>query len=259
MKRAAELTAFTGLAVLIHLALFAAAPRSGAQSSGETAVSVRAADATVAEMVEAWERPPEARPQLDADLTPPPAPAAPSVPQFDLPRAPRAAAQLALAKPAPAGVPEADTAPPPRPPEPKPAPEAEPKPRPAPKRAPEPQQAAGSGGGKQAGQSGSSAAATAQAGKQAELRSIWGARIRARIERRKRYPAGTRGRGQVVVRLTVARSGRLLSHRIAKSSGTAAFDRAALQAVARAGKFPAAPKELGPGQFTFNLPMTFSR
>ncbi|UWQ47917.1 energy transducer TonB [Leisingera aquaemixtae] len=277
MKRAAELTVFAGIATLIHAALFAAAPRSGAQSSGaggEALVSVQAADATVADMVEAWQRPPQAVPQLELDLTqPPPVPAPPAVPQFELAQAPRAAAQIALARPAPAGTLEVDTAAPPPPP-PEEQPETAAKPAPRPKAVPEPQQArkaeqtaasragqrsAGSGGGAQAGQGGSAAAATPQAGQEAKLQAVWGARIRARIERRKRFPAGASGSGVAVVRITVSRSGQLLEYRIAKSSGSAAFDQAALQAVARAGTFPAAPKKLGLSQLTFTLPMRFSK
>ena len=98
-----------------------------------------------------------------------------------------------------------------------------------------------------------------RSGQQAKLQNIWGAKIRARIERRQRYPNGASGNGHVVVRLTVARSGQLLSHRIAKSSGNAAFDQAALRAVVRAGRFPSAPKTLDLQQLTFNLPMTFSK
>ncbi len=54
-------------------------------------------------------------------------------------------------------------------------------------------------------------------------------------------------------------SGALVNYRVAKSSGVAAFDQAALKAVARAGKFPTAPKGIGASQFTFNLPMSFSK
>lgn len=278
MKRAAELTVFAGLAVLIHVALFASAPRQGAQSSGsggDAMVSIQAADATVAEMVEAWERPPQAAPRLDARLEQPLPPAAvPALPDFKLAQAPRAAVQIGLAKPAAADALQLETAPPPPPPMERPEPQAKPVPRPRPQQESEPQpqarkaeqpsagraqqKAAGSGGSTQAGRSGGAAAA-AGSGQQAKLQSIWGAKIRARIERRKRYPAGASGKGTVVVRLTVARSGQLLSHRVARSSGDAAFDQAALQAVARAGSFPAAPEKLGLSQLTFNLPMSFSR
>ncbi|WP_405110100.1 TonB family protein [Phaeobacter sp. BS52] len=283
MKRAAELTVFAGIATVIHVALFASAPKSGAEASGgggDAMVSVQAASATVAEMVETWERPPQTQPQIDTALTPPQtAPTAPVVPQFELAQAPSAARQIALAKPTPDDKLQLDTTPPPPPPpppkaEPQPDPDLRPRAKPRPKQEPPPQtaqkaqqtsagraaqRAAGSGGSAQAGQAGRAAAATAQAGQQAKLKSIWGAKIRARVERRKRYPSGARGNGKVIVRITVARNGQLISHRIARSSGNAALDQAALQAVARARKFPAAPKQLSLNQMTFNLPMTFSK
>ncbi|MFV1493531.1 TonB family protein [Phaeobacter sp. JH18-32] len=284
MKRAAELTVFAGIATVIHVALFASAPRSGAQSSGaggDALVSVQAASATVVEMVETWERPPQTQPRIDTDLTPPQtAPSAPVIPQFDLAQAPSAARQLAISPPPRADRLDVDSAPPPppAPPQtvPRPLPDPDLRPRAKPRAKPEPQpqnarkaeqrssgrdaqRAAGSGGGAEAGQAGSSAAATAEAGRQAKLQAIWGAKIRARIERRKRYPSGARGNGRVVVRLTVARSGQLISHRIARSSGNAALDQAALQAVARAANFPAAPRQLTLSQMTFSLPMDFSK
>ncbi|KII16127.1 TonB family protein [Phaeobacter sp. S60] len=283
MKRAAELTVFAGIATVIHVALFASAPKSGAEASGgggDAMVSVQAASATVAEMVETWERPPQTQPQIDTALTPPQtAPTAPVVPQFELAQAPSAARQIALAKPTPDDKLQLDTTPPPPPPppqkaEPQPDPDLRPRAKPRTKQEPTPQtaqkakqtsagraaqRAVGSGGGAQAGQAGRAAAATAQAGQQAKLKSIWGAKIRARVERRKRYPSGARGNGKVIVRITVARNGQLISHRIARSSGNAALDQAALQAVARARKFPAAPKQLSLNQMTFNLPMTFSK
>ncbi|UWR99240.1 TonB family protein [Phaeobacter inhibens] len=287
MKRAAELTVFAGIATMIHVALFASAPKSGAEASGgggDAMVSVQAASATVAEMVETWERPPQTQPQIDTTLTPPQtAPTAPVVPQFELAQAPSAARQIALAKPTPDDRLQLDTTPPPPPPpvakpqpEPDPAlrPRAKPRAKPRSKQEPPPQdapkaaqtsagrseqRAAGSGGGAQAGQAGRAAAATAQAGQQAKLKSIWGAKIRARVERNKRRTSGTRATGRVLLRLTVARNGQLISHRIAKSSGNAALDQAALKAVARARKFPAAPKQLTLNQMTFTLPMTFSK
>lgn len=284
MKRSAEVTLFAGLAALIHVSLFASAPESGVQSSGaggEAMVSIEAASATVAEMVKAWDRLPP-RPQMEnPELEHPLAPTeAPQMPEFELADAPRAAVLVALKEPEEADAVEIDqsTPPPPPPPEPEPDPEPEPEPKPRPKPAPKPvatpptaqtsnqtsagraaQRAAGSGGGAQAGAAGGASTATISAGQRAKLQSIWGAKIRSRIERRKRYPAGARGSGRVVLRITVAASGALVNYRVAKSSGVAAFDQAALKAVARAGKFPKAPKGIGASQFTFNLPMSFSK
>ncbi|WP_241525905.1 TonB family protein [Pseudophaeobacter leonis] len=89
------------------------------------------------------------------------------------------------------------------------------------------QRAAGSGGGAEAGLAGGASTATASAGQKAKLQSIWGAKIRSRIERRQRYPSGQRGKGRVVLRITVAANGKLINYRVAKSSGVAGVDQAA--------------------------------
>ncbi|WP_278921126.1 energy transducer TonB [Pseudophaeobacter profundi] len=283
MKRSAEVTVFAGLAALIHVSLFATAPQSGVQSSGaggEAMVSLTAANATVTEMVEAWERPPRP-PATSADLvTPDTPPEAPEMPEFQLAEAPQVAVQMALPQPGSATVIQVDLSTPPPPPEPElaPPPEPEQRPKPRPKPAPTPppkqteaaisdqtveyraaQRAAGAGGGAQSGVSGSSETATLSAGRQAKLRAVWGAKIRSRIERRKRYPSDGRGDGRVVVQITVAASGALVNVRVVKSSGSAAFDRAALKAVSRAGKFPKMPKQLGGGHAKFSLPISFSK
>ncbi|MGR3622355.1 energy transducer TonB [Pseudophaeobacter sp.] len=276
MKRTAEVTLFAGLAAFIQVSLFASAPESGVQSNGaggEAMVSIEAASATVAEMVKAWERPPPrpqmVEPDLEQPLTPPDAP---QVSQFELAEAPRAAVQITLTEPEEADLVDVDMSTPPPPPPPDPEPKPRPKPAPEPAQTPPTahrsnqtspgraaQRAAGSGGGAQAGTAGGASTATISAGQRAKLQSVWGAKIRSRIERRKRYPSGTRGSGRVVLRITVAVSGALVNYRVAKSSGVAAFDQAALKAVSRAGKFPSAPKGLGGAQFTFNLPMSFSK
>ena len=85
----------------------------------------------------------------------------------------------------------------------------------------------------------------------------WGAAIRARIERRKSYPVEAKGKaGKVTLRLVVGPDGRLSSVAVAKSSGSAALDAAALRAVKVAGRFPRAPAGLGTG--SFSLPITFA-
>lgn len=121
------------------------------------------------------------------------------------------------------------------------------------------QRAAGNGGGSQAGAAGAYQASSLSPGRRAKLKNVWGAKIRARIERRKRYPSGAKGNAIVVIRLTVSRDGRLMNYKIAKSSGNAAFDQAAILAVKRAGRFPAAPKKLPDQKFMINLPIDFSQ
>jgi protein TonB len=151
-------------------------------------------------------------------------------------------------------------------------PEPQKKPTPAPKKAakPEPkaapsaaraaQRASGSGNGAQAGSGGTSAAATLSKATINSLRASWGASIRTRIERRKAYPSAARGAaGTVTVRLSVSRTGQLLSVSLVKTSGNAALDQAALNAVKAARSFPAAPKGLTESQYSFSLPMRFSR
>jgi protein TonB len=280
MKRTAEVTVFSGLAVLIHVGLFASVPEPGVRSSGaggEAMVSLEAADATIAQMIVAWEHPPS-HPQVEGpDLIQPQTPTvAPQMAQFGLADAPAAALLVALAEPEEVNDVEIDQSTPPPPPLPDPEPEPEPKPaskpRPKPRENPPAaristqtspcraaQRAAGSGNGAVAGTSGGATAATVSAGQRAKLQAIWGAKIRSRIERRKRYPSGASGSGRVVLRVTVAASGALVNYRVATTSGVDAFDQAALKAVARAGQFPKAPRGYDAAQLTFNLPMAFSK
>ena len=60
--------------------------------------------------------------------------------------------------------------------------------------------------------------------------SQWGASIRNSVERRKRYPSGTRASGTVKLAITVNASGSLAGVSVAGSSGDSALDRAALAA-----------------------------
>jgi protein TonB len=84
--------------------------------------------------------------------------------------------------------------------------------------------------------------------------SQWGAQIMARIERAR---PRVRGSGQVVLALQITRDGGLAGLSVARSSGDAALDNAALSAVQRAGRFPAAPKGLTDASYGFSLPIRF--
>jgi protein TonB len=140
-------------------------------------------------------------------------------------------------------------------PQPKPAAKTAPKASRASQAAPE-QQAKGAGGGVAAGQQGNARAATLSPGQTRAAMASWGAQIRAQIERAKLPPAGA-GAGRVIVILRVARTGQLLSVSLAQSSGNGALDRAAVQAVRRAGRFASAPKGLEARSYAFDLPMAF--
>lgn len=145
--------------------------------------------------------------------------------------------------------------------------DARPRARPEPSSAaasatPRPRQAArGMGGGPAAGQRAdpAPAATLSQAERNAYLAS-WGGGIRAQIERQKSYPDSLRHArvgGTVTVALEVGRDGRLRTAGLATSSGHAALDRAALDAVRRAGRFATAPAALRAPSYSFTLPISF--
>ncbi|MBZ9975884.1 energy transducer TonB [Mesorhizobium sp. BR-1-1-10] len=87
----------------------------------------------------------------------------------------------------------------------------------------------------------------------------WESRLTAWINRHKRYPSAAKSRraqGNVNVTFTMDPSGRVLSARVARSSGDAELDRAAL-AVLQGATVPAPPAELGP-RVSRTAPFVFS-
>lgn len=241
----------------LHLAGFALwgkAETGGAEAAGAGGadlVTLAASSASVSALVAEWERPPEVAPAPDTpDLTPaedtPVTIAAPDTrPQMKPPTAPLAVAQpMAPPKPSEPAKPQPPKA----------------APRPAkPSVAAQKQVAKGQGGAQASGTKGAAQAGTSKAQAKAHW-AEWGAQIRSRIERKKRYPTGAGGaQGKVTVQLRVARSGALQSVGVARSSGSAALDRAAVQAVKAAGKFPSAPTALTDAAYTFNLSISFKR
>lgn len=274
MKRWLEVLVFVGVAAALHLAVFASRSSSGITaggSGGDALVSIKAAAPTVAEMVETWERPKATQSQLQPNLESPQAPVvdALTVPDLKVEQAPRPELTVALAKPPEQDNLDLDTAPPP-PPEPKPEKEVKPdvKPQKQPKETPKQkgrkadvtsagaakQVSAGSGGGSQAGV-GSAKVTTGSPGKKAKLQAVWGAKIRARIQRNTRHPRGNKEKGTVVLTLSISRNGRLLSSTLKTSSGNPELDQAVLQAVSRTKKFPKAPKDLQGESFRFAAPI----
>ena len=120
--------------------------------------------------------------------------------------------------------------------------------------------ARGTGGGVSAGNLGEKrvVATLAPAARQA-AQAAWAATIQARIARHQRYPRGTRGAGRVRLEIDILADGQLGAVRVDRSSGVAAFDRAALQAAKAAAPFPAAPKGLDRARFAFAQWVTFAR
>lgn len=172
----------------------------------------------------------------------------------------------------PAGAALPDTAPPPplptaQAPERSPHPPARPAPHPAPQASrPHPpaappasaapaQRASGTGAQGHEGQAGQ-ARQTSQAGVDTGgLMAQWGGAVRAAVQRQQRHPSHTRTGGTVLLRLDVHSDGRLLGVALQQTSGHAALDQAAIDAVRRA-QIPPAPQGLN-GSFQFNLPVRF--
>lgn len=80
-------------------------------------------------------------------------------------------------------------------------------------------------------------------------------RVYARIRSRRFNPGG--GRGTVVVRFTVRRSGGASGIRVTRSSGNKKLDRAALAIVRRASPFPHFPTGLYANSISFSVPISF--
>ncbi len=93
----------------------------------------------------------------------------------------------------------------------------------------------------------------------AGLERQWAARVQSRIARAQRYPAGEGAEGTARVALTLGRDGRLHDVSLAGSSGHPALDRAAVEAVRRAGRFPAAPAGLTGESFRFAVRVAFRK
>ena len=90
-------------------------------------------------------------------------------------------------------------------------------------------------------------------------RDAWGSAIRVSLARHHRVPDAALRQGlsgRVVLRITVAPDGGIAAHGIRSSSGHALLDKAALAALRRAGRLPAAPSGVS-APMTFDVPLTF--
>ncbi|SFK11048.1 energy transducer TonB family protein [Celeribacter neptunius] len=275
MTRVLTAGLFLSLALGAHLALAAVAFRSGADGAsaagegGEAALSLQASTLAVADMVAQWQRPVAA--PIETLATQRGVPQIPKadvgidLPQVDVvPELPALAVPMTSEQSAGAEVftaPSAPSVPPPAAPEPKA--QAKPETRTAQTRpavsgadhASQDSRAAGAGGGQAAGQSAAAASGGSLSG--AERQSAlaqWRAQINRSIARKTR---AVRGRGAVLLEISIAESGKLLAVRVVRGSGNASLDAAAVEAVKRVGRFPAAPKGLSGTRFDFGLPMRF--
>lgn len=265
MRRGAELVAFLGLSVMVHAGAMAGfgASTGGSQAqgnSGSDRITLAAAPESMAELASRWEEPPQVM-VSPAALQSPILPTTLRLPSVE-PARPGLIALKGPSLPPPEmqaiSPPVTDTATPPvMEPAVSQSPRPQPRPDAAPASAPQPARTAqGQGGGTRSGAE-PAAEQIAPALSQAERQSLmaaWGGQIMARIERaRPRVDAS----GQVTLSLRLQRNGDLSELSVARSSGNAGLDEAALDAVRRAGRFPAAPDGLREASYAFSLPIRF--
>lgn len=89
----------------------------------------------------------------------------------------------------------------------------------------------------------------------------WLARLRARIERGKRYPPQAlkrREEGTVLIRFVVARDGTVLSATLARGSGSDTLDREAVELPGRASPLPPMPDGMAGARMELTLPVGFA-
>lgn len=92
------------------------------------------------------------------------------------------------------------------------------------------------------------------------LRSNYIGKVVAKLRRAKRYPSSARARrltGVVLLSFTLDASGGLVSSRVARSSGHAVLDQAALQLVRKVRGFPRIPPELGRKTMPLVVPLEY--
>nr|WP_249729770.1 energy transducer TonB [Chelatococcus sp. YT9] len=106
------------------------------------------------------------------------------------------------------------------------------------------------------------AAAPSQGVTQAPSRASanWKGFVSAHLRRYSRFPGAAQARGQQgnpVVAFTIDRSGRVLSARVARSSGAALLDQEAVAIVRRASPVPAPPADIGGATIPLAIPIRF--
>ena len=273
MKVLAEFGFFIAVAAGSHLALFDGASVGAPDAAGDggtAALTLAASSESLSAMVTAWERPVEAMTQMPAMTVPTQAALQPPARPVTAPAVPRQPLAQQVAPLPDAELPQIDTSVPPPPQRYAATESARPTPRPEAISSPVPQRraeaskpatkqtAAGAGQRKAAGTTNAAKAPAKQQADTGALMAQWGNGIRAAIERRKSYPAGSRAQGKVLLAVAVSSNGSLAGVQVRRSSGHAALDQAALAAVQRA-RFKPAPRGLAAGVHQFSLPISFGR
>lgn len=89
----------------------------------------------------------------------------------------------------------------------------------------------------------------------------WQGRLVAQLQRAKRYPDAARAAGEegvAAITFTMDRTGRVLTVKVARSSGSAALDEEAMALVRRAEPLAAPPPEFAGATITLTVPIRFS-
>jgi TonB family protein len=90
------------------------------------------------------------------------------------------------------------------------------------------------------------------------LRATWQKELVAHLDRHKRYPAErSQKSAEILVSFALDRMGHVLSTRIVKGSGDAAFDEAALAMIRRSDPVPQPPPVIADEGLNFTLPVIF--
>jgi protein TonB len=205
-----------------------------------------AAEAAVAE--------PETQPEESADMQPEPEP----TPEPEAEPEPETEPEIIESASE-----QADPLPPPPLPENKP-PKPKPKPKPAPKQSGPQRTEAGAEGGKLPGggpgQGQGGLGGGSGQGNPDEMKAYL-ARVRKRLTASKKYPPAARAQkleGVATVSFLLAPDGRVLSSRLAKSSGHPALDEEVMALVRRVSPLPPRPKDLPQDNLSLTVPIQFS-
>lgn len=244
-------------AVMVELAPVAAAPEAPAQDVAPGPEMVEAQPDTAPEEVKQPVEPPPPEPEPVVE----PAPEKPVVETPPEPPPPEPQPELKI--PPPQEKAEAVLSPPPPPP--KPAKKPAQKKRKAERQKPvnpdkPPRQSTTAPPAAQAHQSDQMAAPAAGASHAPSVSpATWKSALSAHLNRHKRFPADASASGTAHIAFTIARSGRVLSARLTRSSGDAALDREAVALPRRASPMPAPPDGFGGATVTLSVPIRFDR
>ncbi|MGE3150032.1 MAG: TonB family protein [Pseudorhodoplanes sp.] len=87
----------------------------------------------------------------------------------------------------------------------------------------------------------------------------WRGAVMGHLNRHKRFPGGTASTGTVHVVFSIDRSGRVLSSRLAGSSGDSVLDAEAVSLPRRSSPVPAPPPNIGGQTISLSVPVRFNR